>query len=177
MNFKTISAAVMMIAGLQTASMAADTAFPTSVNLDRTGAYVGGSLGSSTGNFNERVFGVDAGFQIGKHLRAGADIDKVWRSDREGYRAMVNGIVQYRIPNTVVTPYVLAGAGYSFNGLSTIRTTNSERAIWDVGAGTRIAVSESVELDARYREIRPMNRSNSAIKQDHVFSAGVNYRF
>ena len=112
--------------------------------------------------------GIDAGVQLGSYFRVEADVDRAWRTDgKDGYRVTLNGIGQYRIPNSVVTPYVIAGGGYALDGT----------AIWNVGAGTRIALSQAVELDLRYREVRPFEDRKAALKQDHVFTTGLNYRF
>ena len=158
---------------LSTAAFAADP-----VKSDRTDFYAGGSLGASTDNHSRTNVGVNAGVQLGSFFRVEADADRAWRTvGTPGYRVTLNGIGQYRIPNSVVTPYVLAGGGYALDGLASLKDKNGQTAIWNVGAGTRLALSQSVELDLRYREVRPFEDRKVALKQDHVFTAGLNYRF
>jgi opacity protein-like surface antigen len=41
----------------------------------------------------------------------------------------------------------------------------------------RVAVSRSVELDARYRNVRAVAAHNASLKDQHMFTAGLNYRF
>jgi opacity protein-like surface antigen len=160
---KNIILASIMAFGICGTAFAADP-----VKSDRTDFYIGGSIGTSTDDKSRINIGIDAGVQLGSYFRVEADVDRAWRTDgKDGYRVTLNGIGQYRIPNSVVTPYVIAGGGYALDGT----------AIWNVGAGTRIALSQAVELDLRYREVRPFEDRKTALKQDHVFTTGLNYRF
>ena len=148
------------------------------VKADRSGIYVGGFIGSSTEDKSRLTLGADVGYQVGSYFRAELDIDRAWRTNsKDGYRVTVNGIGQYRIPNTVLTPYVIAGAGYAMDGIASIKNTNSQVAVWNAGAGVRVGLSQNTELDLRYREVRPFEAAKVSLKQDHVFTAGLNYRF
>lgn len=146
------------------------------VKADRSGFYAGGSVGSSTDNQSRIDLGMNAGYQIGANIRAEVNYDHAWKTNGTGNMAMVNVIGQYRIPNSTVTPYVLAGVGYGFDGLGSVKN-GGQKPLYDVGAGVRIAVSESVELDARYRNVRPINATNASVKDGHMFSVGAGYRF
>lgn len=165
--------AAAMVIGLTGTAMAEDP-----VHADRSGMYVGGFLGSSTEDHSKMLVGVNAGYQFGKYFRAEVDVDRAWRTvGNNGYRAVVNGVAQYRIPNTVLTPYVLAGGGYAFDGLASLKSKTGQVAVWDAGIGTRIGISQKVDLDLRYTETRPVKDAKAAVKQDHVFTAGLDYRF
>ena len=146
------------------------------VKADRSGFYAGGSVGSSTDNKSRVDIGVNAGYQFNSYVRTEVDFDHAWKTNSNGDMAMVNVIGQYRIPNSTVTPYVLAGAGYGFDGLGSVKGSG-QKPLYDVGAGVRVAVSESVELDARYRNVRPISATNASVKDGHMFSVGAGYRF
>jgi len=166
----TLMAAVALVA-LSSAAFAADP-----VKADRSGFYAGGSLGSSTDEKSRIDLGVNAGYQFGPYVRAEVDADQAWKTRGTGTMLTGNVIGQYRIPNSTVTPYVLVGAGYGFDKLGSVKG-GAAAPIGNVGAGVRVGLSESVDLDVRYREVRALRDLNAADKQMHLFSAGVEYRF
>ncbi|CAB4122542.1 Outer membrane protein beta-barrel [uncultured Caudovirales phage] len=159
-----------------TAAFAADPAPADPVKADRNGVYVGGNLGSSTDSNSRIGMGVVAGYQAVPYARVELDIDHAWRTTGTGDMVMANVIGQYRIPGSTVTPYVLAGAGYGFDKFGSVKN-HGQVALYDVGAGVRIALSQNVELDARYRNVRPIEAHNASLKDQHLLSAGLNYRF
>jgi len=159
-----------------TAAFAADPAPADPVKADRNGAYVGGSVGSSTDNKSRIGAGVVAGYQVMPYARVELDMDHAWRTNGTGNMMMANAIGQYRITGSTVTPYVLAGAGYGFDKFGSLKN-HGQVALYDVGAGVRVALSQTVELDARYRNVRPVEANHVALKDQHLFSAGLNYRF
>lgn len=162
-----------MILGFTTAAFAADP-----VKGDRTDFYAGVSMGAPTTNTTRMIVGLDAGVQLGKYFRVEADVDRYWQpAGKDGYTAILNGIAQYRIPDSIVTPYLLAGAGYMFDGPAAINNSTARKEVWDFGGGVHMGLSQSVELDLRYREVRLFSEPKVDQKQDHVFSAGLNYRF
>lgn len=133
------------------------------------GAYIGGNLGTTINN-NQRVdLGTSVGYQFNPYLRTELTYD--YRKQNQASNAvMVNVVGQYTIPNTAVTPYVLAGTG--------LIAMNYAAPAYNVGAGVRLAVSRSVELDARYRYTDTYNTSVFNSKSgDNSFTVGVNYRF
>lgn len=166
----TLMAAVAFLALTGTA-LAADP-----VKADRSGFYAGGSLGSSTDEKSRIDLGVNAGYQFGSYVRAEVDVDHAWKTHGDGNMLTGNVIGQYRIPNSTVTPYVLVGAGYGFDKLGSLKG-GAATPVGNVGAGVRIGLSESVDLDFRYREVRALRDLNASNKQLHLFSAGVDYRF
>ena len=170
---KNILMATVVLFGLTGVAYAADP-----VKADRSGMYIGGSIGSSTDEYSRVDLGVNAGYQFGSFVRAELDIDHAWKTTGTGDMVTGNLIGQYRIPNSTLTPYVLvgAGAGYGFDKLGS-DNKNGAVALGAVGAGMRVAVSESVDFDFRYREVRPFDALNSQNKQLHLFSVGAEYRF
>lgn len=170
---KLLLAAVALLAtvGVSTAN-AADTV----TNTDRAGFYVGGNLGSSTDNKSRIDLGGVAGYQVAPYARVEASYDHAWRQNGAGNMLLGNAVAQYNIPGTTVTPYVLAGAGVGFDRFGAIKNGNTV-GLYDVGAGVRVAVSSTVELDARYRNVRTFADRKVGTKDQNLFSVGVNYRF
>ena len=169
---KKLALAAAMLVGLTGAAIAADP-----VHSDRSGFYVGGNIGSSTDQKNRTNLGMTAGYQYGKYFRVEADYDHAWRTSGTGNMLMGNVVAQYRIPNSTVTPYVLAGAGVGFDKFGNVKSSGDIVGLYNVGAGVRVAVSESVELDARYRNVRPFDTKNVGVKEQNIFTVGANYRF
>lgn len=173
---KLLMLATVATMAFATAAFAADPAPADPVKADRNGIYVGGNLGSSTDNKSRIGVGAVVGYQVMPYARVELDFDHAWRTQGTGNMVTANVIGQYRIPNSTVTPYVLAGAGYGFDKFGSLKN-HGQVALYNVGAGVRVAVSQSVELDARYRNVRPFEANHAASKEQHLFSAGLNYRF
>lgn len=144
-------------------------------NLDRNGIYVGGSLGTQLDVNKQAAVGVTAGYQVAPYARVEMEYNHVWQNRSQGQSLFAHGIAQYRVPNTRFTPYVLAGVGTGFNTMGSL-SRGDGKMLYDVGAGVRYAVTDSIELDARYRNIRAFDTSTQSRNTD-VVSLGVNYRF
>jgi opacity protein-like surface antigen len=146
------------------------------IQADRTGTYVGGMIGSTPQQGAQTDVGLAAGYQFHPNVRVEATYDYLWRNTgSNGQMLMVNGIAQYRIPTSVVTPYVLAGTGVGFEGFGSTKNGNAEM-LYNVGAGVRFAVSRDVELDARYRYISHFNNAASSTNVN-MLTVGANWRF
>lgn len=165
-----MAAVVALLAGMGIAH-AADP-----LKADRDGIYGGLSVGSATADKSRVYIGGDAGFQLCPWFRAEVDYTHAWHTNGTGDMLMVNAMPQYRIPNSTVTPYAFAGAGLGFANLGALRNHDAQ-GLYDVGAGVRVAVSQSVELDARYTNVRAFDTKNSATPDQSLFMVGVNYRF
>ena len=162
--------------GMTTAAMA-QTKPVVSTNVDQAGLYVGGFVGSSMGERDRVTAGVNAGYQFNRFLRAEATLDQTWKTGvGGGARLMANAIGQYRIPGTTLTPYVLAGMGYGFDSLGSVRKGIGVPQ-WNVGAGLRVAVSERVDLDARYRFIEGFNSRTPHDRSTNLITVGAAYKF
>lgn len=165
---KLFLATTLLVAGVVGYATTAHASDP--VNADRSGLYVGGYLGAPTDSQGRINVGTDIGFQVGPHVRLEADYDHMWFNTTTGDAVSAQAIAQYRIPNSTVTPYVIAGAGMAFSN-------GSDVGLYDVGTGVRVAVSQSVEADFRYRFVAPMHQNNTVNNRQNVFTAGLNYRF
>lgn len=144
-------------------------AAPDPVNANRSGFYVGGQLGTAVNNDGRISYGALGGFQMGPHIRLEATYDNASVGKRANM-FMGNVIGQYRIPNSVVTPYVLVGTGMSYFGSQSTGT-------YAVGGGVRFAASQSIELDARYRYIGAYDTNYIPHAGMSAITVGVNYRF
>jgi hypothetical protein len=135
---------------------------------DDTGFYVGGNVGTTINNKQRVDLGFNTGYQISPFVRGELTYD-YRKFDRSMNNVMVNAIVQYPT-GTPFTPYVLAGTGISVVG------TQSEMA-YNVGGGLRVAVSDNVELDTRYRYTDTFRANAFRKAGDNSFTLGVNFRF
>lgn len=135
--------------------------------------YVGGNVGgaiNSTAIWNESTpsVGAVAGFQFHRNLAAEVTYDYFWQRNgvESGQTAFFNGVANYRIPNSIFTPYVLAGVGYGWDQFG-------DRSLYNVGAGLRAQVTRSMEFDLRYRYMDNWDNNNRA----NVVTGGINYKF
>jgi opacity protein-like surface antigen len=177
-NIKTILtlAAAFMFA-VASPSIAQTAASGVNINSDRTGFYVGANAGRAFQNVSDVTGGLQAGYQAHRNFRIEATYDHMWNSAaRNSNIAMVNAIAQQRIPSTTVTPYILAGVGLEFNEFSTALRDGRYNGLYNVGAGVRVAISNRLELDTRYRYVAPVSSGASTVRAS-VVTAGVTYRF
>lgn len=173
---KTLVMATLALVGM-TAVASAQTKPVVSTNVDNAGFYTGAFLGSATHTNDRITAGVNAGYQFNRFLRTEVVFDHAWKSNvGAGSRATLNAIGQYRIPGTTITPYVLAGAGYAFDSLGSVKKGGAV-PVYTFGAGTRVAVSERVDLDLRYRNIRAINDTNARVRDGHLLTVGATYKF
>ncbi len=173
---KTLVMATLALVGM-TAVASAQTKPVVSTNVDNAAFYTGAFVGGAIHNSDRITAGVNAGYQFNRFLRTEAVFDHGWKSNAgAGSRATLNAIGQYRIPGTTVTPYVLAGAGYAFDSLGSVKRGVAV-PVYVLGAGTRVAVSERVDLDLRYRNVRAFNETNARVRDGHLFTVGAVYKF
>lgn len=100
------------------------------------------------------------------HTRAAGAVDS-------GNTLFANALVQYRIPNTVFTPYVLVGLGYGNDRWG-------DRALYNFGVGVRAEVSRTTDFDLRFRQVRNFEDMHNNINDQtyvNVVSAGLNFKF
>lgn len=167
---KIILATIFAVMTTTSVALAADP-----LSLDRTGPYVGISAGKFVNEQNQFNLGAQAGYQLSPYFRAELDYNNAWQTNStNGQTLFGNAIIQYRLPNSTFTPYVLAGVGMGFNELGQVKT-GSANGLYDLGVGARVAITKQIEIDARYATTQPINSSSS--KSENTFTVGVNYRF
>lgn len=173
---KTLVMTTLALVGM-TAVASAQTKPVVSTNVDNAGFYTGAFVGGSTHNNDRITAGVNAGYQFNRFIRSEVVLDHAWKSTTgAGSRATLNAIGQYRIPGTTITPYVLAGVGYAFDSLGSVKKGGAA-PVYTFGAGTRVTVSERVDLDFRYRNVRAINDTNAVVRDGHLFTVGATYKF
>ena len=121
---------------------------------------------------SQKVLGATVGYQYNRNLAAELAFTQFFEKDgiaEDGQALTVNGIAL--LPTgTAFTPYALAGVGAGFNGLG---DDGDAQAIYNLGAGVRYAVTESVDLDLRYTHV---NAWESEIDNDSV-TVGAAFKF
>lgn len=192
---KLITALFALVAGVSVATAAdlpskkaaSAPAVSTSV-FGLNGVYVGGYVGQNFGQVTDYTwstspftFGGVAGYEWNRYVRTEATFDYTTKqtptTTQTGQTAFANAILQFGIPGTSFTPYALAGAGAGFNawGKGASSITDDAKALYNVGAGVRYSITNSVELDARYRYIDAI--SGTKFSNNNVATIGANYKF
>lgn len=170
---KTLVAAfaALMIAGAAQAADAVD--LPGVVVPDYAPVaqnYVGVSVGQSTGDDRHNSVGFTAGRQLNENVAVEGQYERAFNrkgSDTTTDRVSGNVLVGKRFGS--VTPYALGGVGYEW------RDSAEDRAVYALGGGAKLHVSEKVDLDARYRYINSFDSDKRG--EDNVFTLGVNVKF
>jgi|NOAtaT_7_FD_contig_61_2056031_length_616_multi_10_in_0_out_0_1 opacity protein-like surface antigen len=161
---KLILAAAMAI-GLVGAAQAQST--------DR-GMYIGANVGTVLQDNSKVSAGAVVGYQYNRFVRTEGTFDQIWYKNGNGQALMANAVLS--IPTgTVVTPYALIGAGVGMNRLNTVNG-NTSVALYNVGLGTRVAVSQNIDLDVRYRHFAAFESVNGR-KGANMVTVGAAYKF
>lgn len=143
---------------------------------DNSRFYVTGSVGGYTASESRIDAGLAAGYQIIPYARVELTYDHAWMTNNSGNMVMANVIGQYRIPGTIFTPYVLAGAGAGFDGFGQ-KYSGAGVGLYNVGSGVRASVGSNVDLDLRYRWIGAFNSSETYKSGTNMFTLGASYNF
>ena len=144
------------------------------------GVNAGSTLGSGDINTKESrgLAGAVVGYQFSPYFRMEGDFTNRFsgKNTRDGQAVIANGIVQLPL-QSAVTPYVLGGIGYGFNYYGDKH--NNAAALFNVGGGARYALSNTLELDGRYKYVQKFHdHSSNANKLDeNQVTLGVNYKF
>jgi len=180
MNIKVIlTLSALAFAGLiAKPGMALANQNPVVINADRPGLYVGTQVGRSFQATSDLSAGVQVGYQVHRNVRVEANYDHFWNGagSRNFNAVTFNAIGQQRIPGTSLTPYVLGGVGVEFNEFRSAMNDGSYRGIYNVGAGMRVAISNNLEVDARYRYIAPITSRGDTVRGS-MTTLGLVYRF
>lgn len=139
------------------------------------GVYVGAHLGTTMQDANRGMMGANLGYQFCNNFAVEAtyDYNQVTGSPNNAQMLMFNAVAGY--PNSSpFTPYVLVGTGVGWNAAGNT-TSNSALGLWDVGAGFKVAISDRLSLDNRYRYVAPYNSASGRDAQ--VITTGINYKF
>lgn len=137
-----------------------------------TSGFYAGVRGTYATEAAKGSLGGNAGYEFGA-LRVEGDYDRLGLGKTGANLATANVIYGYKLGN--LTPYVLGGAGVkSADGFK----ADANHAVYNVGGGVRFAVTEKIELDARYRFVQAIRKDAFGDRAyDHLLTAGVNYKF
>jgi opacity protein-like surface antigen len=184
MSFKRAILAFSMLAAVSGAAAAAD---PNDVPADdyaAMGWYLRGDMGWSWLEWdgrddNEFTVGGGVGYQYNDYLRADLRVD--WTGlfdttksadDMTVTTALAN--MYFDIPtDTMVTPYVGAGAGYGWGTVD--GGEDKDGFAYALMAGADVSVTDSVSIDVGYRFREVMSSGNDPM--EHQILAGLRYKF
>lgn len=133
-----------------------------------SGVYVGANIGK--GDNDRFIGGLLTGIDINSIIGVEVDVNQN-RSNRSRFTTdvLVNGVVKHRLDGTLFTPYVFVGTGYRWSSV------NVNRAVYNVGAGSRVAITNNVDWDIRYRFTEGYDRNNR--QPEHAFTTGFVVKF
>ncbi len=164
---KNLLLAAAMLVGLAGAAHAQTPA-------STSGMYVGANVGRIFDNNARANVGVNVGYQYNRFVRTEGTFDQLYYKNGNGQALMANAVLS--VPTgTIFTPYALVGAGVGMNRLNT-PGGNTSVALYNVGAGARVAVAQNVELDVRYRHFNAFEQVNGR-KGANMMTVGAAYKF
>lgn len=136
--------------------------------------YIGINSGMDFGSPKNVSVGTNIGYRFNQYIAVEGTYDLITRyENRRDYRsqAFLNVVPQYNIKNTPFTIYALGGIGYGWN----VRTSNEP--LYNVGAGVLIKVTNNIDIDARYRYIKPIDKESFSQKSENRMTLGLRYNF
>ena len=169
---KTILAAAFAVFALTGVARAADAVNLPGVVIEDYSPknYVGVSVGQRIGHDRHNNVGVVVGRQLNDNVAVEGQYERSFnRRNDDRTRDRLSGNVLLGKRYGSVSPYVLGGVGYEW------RKGGNDRAVYAVGAGAKLHVTEKVDLDARYRYINAFDSNKR--DDDHVVTLGVNVKF
>jgi opacity protein-like surface antigen len=151
------------------------------VQVPLSGVFVGAGVGSNWQTNTNYNVNLVAGYQYNRFLASEVTYDFTRLNNTRnrgavgnGQMVMVNAVAGYTVPGTRLTPYALAGAGVGWNRMGD-QSTGDNVALYNVGAGVRLAMSSNIDADVRYRYVGAFN--DNLFGNSHLVTAGVRYRF
>mgnify|MGYP003654518730 CR=1 FL=1 len=160
-----VASSAALAADLPSRSPASAPVFAQTSNPWYVGARAGSTYKDEVANWTA---GVNGGYEVHKYARVEVGYDRFNDKNVSNNKQDVvigNVIAQYPIFLSI-TPYAVAGVGYSWSGLK-------DEAVYNVGAGVRYDLTKNLEVDARYRYISNFDSDRT----NNAFTAGVNYKF
>ncbi len=126
--------------------------------------YVTGTAGTAVLGRGDSNVGLAVGKELGKNFRVEAAY--TYDVDTKENTLFGHAIPQMTLPGTTLTPYVLAGVGVNLDELN-------EKMLYAVGAGVRVEISKSLDVDLRYRLTDTLDKND---KREFV-TVGLSYKF
>ena len=165
--------AIGLLAGISTATFAADAEVPADT-YSAMGFYLRGDAGWSyldtrNGTGNNAVLGGGLGYQINEFLRTDVRGDMAGIGSDDKYLNTLTGNIYFDIPtDTMITPYLGAGAGYGW------ASGNDDGMAYSLMAGASVNISESFAADVGYRYRQILDGQDPS---DHEILVGLRYKF
>ena len=128
--------------------------------------YVTGSVGAYTSGYKERTVGVALGTDVNKNLRVEGAYQ--YSEFAKEHALFAHVMPQVTIPGTGITPYLLAGLGVELGNID-----RNDGHLYVLGGGVRTKITDTVDLDFRYRRIDAVDSGN---RRD-VFTGGISVKF
>lgn len=157
---------IATVLGLTSSAMAADFTFknvplpPVRSQAAITPFFAGVNAGNlyDTENY---TLGATAGAHLSDYLAAEVAYDH----DHDNDANLLTGNLIIQNSGHLVTPYILGGVGY--------RWADVDESVWNVGAGAKVALTDNIDFDARYRHVVGFETD----REDDVITGGLIFKF
>ena len=124
-------------------------------------SFIGINAGGLYNNDEEYTLGVTVGTSITDHIVGEIAYDHF--NDLNANQVASNILLQGS--QNVVTPYILGGVGY--------RWAEQDESVWNIGAGAKVALTDNIDFDARYRHVVGFETD----REDDVITGGLIFKF
>lgn len=156
---------IVAVLGMTTSAMAADLTFknapPLVIDTETSPFFVGVNAGGLY-NSDDYTLGLTAGANLTDYVSGEIAYDHI-HGDNAANQVTGNLILGTNVGD--LQPYVLGGVGY--------RWADVDEAVWNLGAGAKIALTEKIDFDARYRYVQGFETEHS----DNVVTGGLVFKF
>lgn len=135
----------------------------------------GGNWTTGVGKVGDGQFGsvgFNAGYEVNNYLRGELAYDHLFGQSVKalnsvtGSADLVTGNMILQYPINGFTPYVIGGLGYRWGYFK-------DELVYNVGAGVRYDLTQTVSLDARYRFVSDFNNNTN----NNLFTLGFGVKF
>ena len=126
--------------------------------------FAGPNIGAGFGG--GPTMGVNGGYEFHKNGRLEAIYDHMFMPGTNNLDQLGGNVILQVPTSGYMTPYALTGIGYQWqNGIN--------QGMWNVGAGARLAVTNHMDLDLRYRYVQGFYNQSS----NNLVGLGTTFKF
>lgn len=155
---------IATVLGLSSSAMAADLTKKVPLPPVRSEASVPFFVGINAGDVYESdnyTLGATAGVELSDNFAA----ELAYDHDHDNNADLFAGNILIQTERSFITPYVLGGVGH--------RWADQDEYIWNVGGGAKVALTDTIDFDVRYRHIVGYDTE----QEDNVITGGIVFRF
>lgn len=156
---------IATVLGLSSAAIAADLPKKSAplppVRSEASLPFFVGINAGDVHNSDNYTLGATAGVQLSDNVAAELAYDR----DHDNNADLVTGNILVQAKRSFITPYVLGGIGH--------RWADQNEYVWNVGGGAKVALTDNIDFDVRYRHIVGYDTK----QEDNVITGGIIFKF